>query len=231
MHHDRADPVQRVDRAHVVAAHAPLDGLAEPRGDEPEQEREQDPEVEEVVLVQVEGEPDAEDQRAEAADVPAAGPPRTASRGLVVAPSATALYITIVTASRNAAIRWKKSSVWYTAGGKLHERAEVLLEPGVRHRGGVHPDHLDALLGRQPGHRAEHRHPVVAARLDRRRPLSGEPSPRTTKPSSVASMSAPEAAQPLHHARDPVRLLQPQLLRAAHHGLAVGVRAEQRHAA
>ena len=38
-----------------------------------------------------------------------------------------------------------------------------------------------------------------------------------------------EAAQALDHARDPVRLLEPQLLGAAHDGLALGVRAEQRH--
>ena len=46
---------------------------------------------------------------------------------------------------------------------------EVRLEVRVGHRRGLHPDHLDALVGREPGDRAEHRHPVVAARVERRR--------------------------------------------------------------
>ena len=43
--------------------------------------------------------------------------------------------------------------------------------------------------------------------------------PLTTKPSSVASISAPEAAQALDDGRDPVGLLDPQLARAADDGL------------
>ena len=42
-------------------------------------------------------------------------------------------------------------------------------------------------------------------------------------------MSAPSPRRPSTTARDPVRLLEPQLGGAAHHGLAVGERAEQRH--
>ena len=142
------------------------------------------------------------------------------------APSATALYMTTVTSSRNAASTWRKSSQSYTGRASYTSAAEVLLEARVRHRGGVHPDHLDALDGRQPGHRAEHRHAVVALRVD------GPAAQRRAVAAHDEAVGGrldvgPEAAQPVHHARDPVRLLQPQLLRAAHDCLALRVRAQQ----
>ena len=80
--------------------------------------------------------------------------------------------------------------------GKLHERAEVLLEARVGHRGGVHarpprPPPSDASPATAPS---------IAMRWSPREsivpPRSGEPSPRTTKPSSVASMSAPRPRRP-----------------------------------
>src|SRR3954470_12961025 len=54
------------------------------------------------------------------------------------------------------------------SGGQLRdERAQVLLEAGVRDGGRLHADDLDASPGGKPRDRAQHRHPVIAARVDR----------------------------------------------------------------
>ena len=55
----------------------------------------------------------------------------------------------------------------------------------------------------------------------------GRPLPSTTKPSSVASISAPSAAQPVDHARDPIGLLVPELPGAGDHRPALREAAEQ----
>ena len=111
------------------------------------------------------------------------------------------------------------------ATGASGQRGDVLQEQRVddRDRPIRPPSRPHA---RPAGHRAEHGQAVIAAGLER--PPRRLPPPVTTKPSSVASISAPEAAQPLDHGGDAVGLLEAQLRRAADHGLALGEAAEQR---
>ena len=73
--------------------------------------------------------------------------------------------------------------------------------------------------------------PSIARRWSPREsiaPPRRPPVPRTTKPSSRRLEVAAEAAQPVDDRRDPVGLLEPQLLRAADDRLALGEAAEQR---
>ena len=115
-----------------------------------------------------------------------------------------------------------------TGAAGYSERPEVLLEARIGDRGGLHADHLHAFVEASPATA-----PSIAMRWSPCAsivpPRSGEPSPRTTKPSGGRLDVRAEAAQPLHHGRDTVGFLEAELLGALHDGLALGVRAEQRH--
>ena len=107
-------PVQRREVGHRDVAGAP----PQLGGDRPQDDRGEDPAVPELVSVDVEGEPDAEDERSR--------PPtshRTLAtvdvRGAAGAPSTRALETTTVAPSMNAASTWKNSSVSYTAARTL----------------------------------------------------------------------------------------------------------------
>ena len=89
------------------------------------------------------------------------------------------------------------------------KRREVPLEPRIADRDGADPLDLDAVARGQPGDRAEHREPVIAARVE---PAAAQPAGAADRESVLsASISAP-SPQPLDHGRDPVRLLVAQLL-------------------
>ncbi|HEX3292447.1 MAG TPA: hypothetical protein VHR38_01790 [Solirubrobacterales bacterium] len=101
-----------IHRDHRVITHR-LDtatGLgARPGGEEPEDQRGDDPAVEDVVLGAIERQPDAEDE------VPSPPTPQRISPiSLAVRftglPITNALYITIAVARKNAERTWKKSS-------------------------------------------------------------------------------------------------------------------------
>ena len=63
-------------------------------------------------------------------------------------------------------------------------KSEVLLEARVADRGRLDAAHLDPIARGEPRDRSQHRQPVVAARVERRR-REGRRVPRTTNPSSV----------------------------------------------
>jgi MFS family permease len=60
--------------------------------------------------------------------------------------------------------------LWLVPGLWNEERGDVVAEAGVADRGGLHPDHLDALAAGQPGDGADHGQAVVAERVDRPAP-------------------------------------------------------------
>ena len=106
-------------------------------------------------------------------------------------------------------------------------RGEVGREARIGDRGRLHPDDLDALAAGEPGHRAEHRQPVVAVRIAARRRAARRCRARRSRrrwprcrrrgragPSTTVAMRSDS--------------LTPQLLRALDHGLALGEAAEQR---
>ena len=88
------------------------------------------------------------------------------------------------------------------------------LEARVGHRRRVHPQHFDALRSGQAGHRAEHRQPVIAVRVDRAaRERRAVPADREAVRRLLdVRAEATEGRSP--RCRDPVGLLVPELLGA-----------------
>src|SRR6202041_504072 len=107
------------------------------------------------------------------------------------------------------------------------EPFEVIDEAGVRHGGCVHADHLHALARGESGDGAHHREAVIAEGVDL------PPSQAVTTLDDEAVVGGldvgAQAAEAVNDTGDAVCLLEAQLLRATHDGLALGEAAEQRH--
>ncbi|HKH23567.1 MAG TPA: hypothetical protein VKA88_08090, partial [Solirubrobacterales bacterium] len=100
----------------VVAGRLKTPTRLRPRsvGEDPEDERGDDPAIPDLVFGAVDGEPDSQDQRADAPDAPEDLRGQLVGR-LMGPPRANAEKITTAAPRKNAASTWKKSNAWYTA--------------------------------------------------------------------------------------------------------------------
>src|SRR3954471_2720801 len=109
----------------------------------------------------------------------------------------------------------------------LHQRSDVGRERRVADGGRVHAVDDDAVARGKPRYRAEHREAVVAVGGDR---AAAQAAPAAHHEAVVGRLYVgAETLEAVHDRRDPVRLLDAQLLRAADDRLAFREAAEQRH--